>query len=149
MELNPPGILEPLGVQWVDVGSSKPKGGREWTQPGLVDALRSSMEVSEDEVKSLGLADLKSDDCVKVGDRYLRPKEQGFESILERWIERVYYPILVEVAQKKIAEEKAASPAKKARMMKRLKTLKKTFDAEIVEDADEYTINPNQSVRVE
>ena len=42
----------------------------------------------------------------------------------------------------KVEQEKAASPAKKSRMTKRLRSLRKTFEAEIVEDAEEFSTSP-------
>ena len=136
-----------LGLRWTEVGTT-PRNGKRLQHSRLEEALSSALVVPKDLFETFGLEQdgphpVLPDSFVQVGKRYFKPEEPGFEHPLELWIETLFYPATMAAAKKKVDEESAASPEKKRRMAKRLKSMKKTFDAEIVEDGEAIRTNPN------
>jgi len=71
------------------------------------------------------------------------------ELLLDDWLASTLYPSLIEASNKKITEECAASSVKKGRMKAKLKQLKKTLRAEVVDVDDEGSMqfsDPNTTV---
>jgi hypothetical protein len=143
--MGPPPLL---GLRWTEVGTSTPRNGKRLQHSRLEEALCSALVVPKDLFETFGLEPdgpnpVLPDSFVQVGKRYFKPEEPGFEHPLELWIETLFYPATMAAAKKKVDEECTASPEKKRRMAKRLKSIKKTFDAEIVEDGEAIRTNPN------
>lgn len=63
------------GLEWRE--SSGPGEGRELTSPELAKALTSKTTFTQKEWDTFGICDLRDDDFVKIGDRYLKPAAEA------------------------------------------------------------------------
>lgn len=63
----------PSGLQWEDVGDTKPLSGRELDNMDLVLALFDKTEFLKQEWDAFGIKDLRFDDFVKRGAHYFKP----------------------------------------------------------------------------
>ena len=65
-----------LGLQWENVGESRPGGGDELTNPKLAFALKSSTSLQPADLKAFGLEALEPTDFIKSGSSYFKPVAQ-------------------------------------------------------------------------
>ena len=66
-----------LGLRWESVGNQRPEGGAEFANEALSEALKDRIELTEEELDSFGVYNLRHESFIKVGDAYYRPIGSG------------------------------------------------------------------------
>ena len=67
------------GLKWEEIGSRRPKNGKELQHFGLVDLLHRQVELSRAELDELNVPQLSYTSYIKVGDKYWKPTCQVSE----------------------------------------------------------------------
>ena len=63
-------------LRWKDAGAERPKDGAELTNAELTAALERGTKLRMEQWAACGIAELRTDSYVKVGDSYFRPAEK-------------------------------------------------------------------------